>query len=91
MSLSPAFQATHQRTGFTLIESLISIALIGALMGIALPQLEFQWQKTRRQDAQNSLMQLHLRQLQWRGLHPQYASSLSELNWTGDLLSLIHI
>ena len=85
MSQSPAFQATHQRTGFTLIESLISIALIGALMGIALPQLEFQWQKTRRQDAQNSLMQLHLRQLQWRGLHPQYASSLSELNWTGDL------
>ncbi len=85
MSPSPAFQATHQRTGFTLIESLISIALIGALMGIALPQLEFQWQKTRRQDAQNSLMQLHLRQLQWRGLHPQYASSLSELNWTGAL------
>ncbi len=69
--------------GFTLIESLIGIALIGTLMGIALPQLELQWQKIRRQDAQNSLMQLHLRQLQWRGLHPQYASSLSELNWMG--------
>jgi type IV pilus assembly protein PilE len=52
-------------------------------MSIALPQLELQWQKTRRQDAQNSLLQLHLRQLQWRGLHAQYASTLSELNWTG--------
>ena len=67
--------------GFTLIESLVSIALIGILMGIALPQLELQWQTSRRQDAQNSLLQLHLRQLQWRGLNPEYASSLTELNW----------
>lgn len=73
----------YRAAGFTLIESLVSMALVGTLMGIALPQLELQWQKTRRQDAQNSLLQLHLRQLQWRGLHPQYASSLSELNWTG--------
>jgi hypothetical protein len=27
------------------------------------------------------LTQLHLRQLQWRGLHAQYASTLSELSW----------
>jgi type IV pilus assembly protein PilE len=59
------------------------MAIIGTLMGIVLPQFELQWQKTRRQDAQNSMMQLHLRQLQWRGLHAQYASSLSELNWAG--------
>ena len=69
--------------GFTLIESLFCLAIMGTLMGMALPQLELQWQKTRRQDAQNSLMQLHLRQLQWRGLHTQYASTLSELNWAG--------
>ena len=69
--------------GFTLIESLVSIALIGILMGIALPQLEMHWQTSRRQDAQNSLLQLHLRQLQWRGLHPEYASSLTELSWPG--------
>jgi type IV pilus assembly protein PilE len=73
----------YRAAGFTLIESLVSMAIVGTLMGIALPQLELQWQKTRRQDAQNSLMQLHLRQLQWRGLHAQYASTLSELNWTG--------
>ncbi|MCX7263318.1 MAG: prepilin-type N-terminal cleavage/methylation domain-containing protein [Burkholderiales bacterium] len=69
--------------GFTLIETLVSIALIGILMGIALPQLELHWQTSRRQDAQNSLLQLHLRQLQWRGLHPEYASSLTELSWPG--------
>ena len=70
---------THSANkGFTLIETLISLALIGLLMGIALPSLELQWQKTRRQDAQNTLLQLHLRQLQWRGLYPQYANALSE-------------
>ena len=84
MNSPSSLSATCYRTaGFTLIESLVSMAIIGTLMSIALPQLELQWQKTRRQDAQNSLLQLHLRQLQWRGLHPQYASSLSELNWTG--------
>jgi type IV pilus assembly protein PilE len=84
MSPSSFFQAIRCcAAGFTLIESLICMAIIGTLMGVALPQFELQWQKTRRQDAQNSLMQLHLRQLQWRGLHAQYASSLSELNWAG--------
>ena len=84
MNPPSALQVTSCRAaGFTLIESLVCIAIIGTLMGIALPQLELQWQKTRRQDAQNSLMQLHLRQMQWRGLHAQYASTLSELNWAG--------
>lgn len=84
MNSPSSLSATCYRTaGFTLIESLVSMAIIGTLMSIALPQLELQWQKTRRQDAQNSLLQLHLRQLQWRGLHAQYASTLSELNWTG--------
>jgi len=84
MNSPSSLSATCYRTaGFTLIESLASMAIIGTLMSIALPQLELQWQKTRRQDAQNSLLQLHLRQLQWRGLHAQYASTLSELNWTG--------
>ena len=84
MNSPSSLSATCYRTaGFTLLESLVSMAIIGTLMSIALPQLELQWQKTRRQDAQNSLMQLHLRQLQWRGLHAQYASTLSELNWAG--------
>jgi type IV pilus assembly protein PilE len=84
MNSPSSLSATCYRTaGFTLIESLVTMAIIGTLMSIALPQLELQWQKTRRQDAQNSLLQLHLRQLQWRGLHAQYASTLSELNWTG--------
>jgi len=71
--------------GFTLIEALIASSVLGLLMGMALPQMEIYWQQSRRQDAQNSLLQLHLKQLQWRGLHPQYSSALAELAWPGTL------
>lgn len=76
--------------GFTLIESILSIALIAILVGIALPGIELQWLRTRRQDAHHALAQLHLRQLQWRGLHTQYASSLSELSWPNSLSTAGH-
>jgi type IV pilus assembly protein PilE len=74
-------QRNASSLGFTLIESLFSLTLLAILTGIALPRFETQWQISRRQDAQNTLLQLHLRQLQWRGLHAQYASTLPELGW----------
>jgi type IV pilus assembly protein PilE len=76
-----SFSSQHPTPGFTLIEALLSVALMAILLGIALPSLEQQWQRARRQDAHNALGQLHLRQLQWRGLHAQYASTLSDLSW----------
>jgi type IV pilus assembly protein PilE len=76
--------------GFTLIESLLSVALMAILMSIALPNFEQHWQISRRQDAQNSLLQLHLKQLQWRGLHAQYANTLSDLGWASDVSSAGH-
>jgi type IV pilus assembly protein PilE len=66
-------------TGFTLIEMLFSVLLMGLIMGIALPNFEQQWLKTRRHAIQNNLLQLHLRQLQWRGLHALYADKISDL------------
>lgn len=66
-------------TGFTLIEMLFSVMLMGLIMGMALPSFEQQWLKTRRQALQNNLLQLHLRQLQWRGLHALYANKISDL------------
>jgi type IV pilus assembly protein PilE len=65
--------------GFTLIETLISVMLMGILMSIALPSLEQQWLKTRRHAVQNSLSQIHLRQAQWRGTHALYADNFSDL------------
>ena len=81
---------SHLLQGFTLIESLLSVALMAILMGIALPNFEQHWQISRRQDAQNTLLQLHLKQLQWRGLHAQYANTLSDLGWASDVSSAGH-
>jgi type IV pilus assembly protein PilE len=76
--------------GFTLIESLLSVALMGLLMGIALPNLEKTWLQSRRQDAQNTLLQLHLKQLHYRGQHSQYASKLTDLGWSNSYSSSGH-
>ena len=67
--------------GFTLIETMVSVALLATLTGLTLPSLSQHWQHTRRHDAQNTLRQLHLRQIQWRGLHPQFAGTLLEMGW----------
>jgi type IV pilus assembly protein PilE len=52
--------------------------------------LDKQWQISRRQDAQNSLLQLHLKQLRWRASHSQYASSLAELGGISSVSSAGH-
>ena len=65
--------------GFTLIETLISVMMMGILMSIVLPSLEQQWLKTRRHAAQNNLSQIHLRQVQWRGTHALYADNFFDL------------
>ena len=76
--------------GFTLIECLLSITLMAILIGLAWPSLDKQWQISRRQDAQNSLLQLHLKQLRWRASHSQYASSLAELGGISSVSSAGH-
>jgi type IV pilus assembly protein PilE len=63
---------------------------MGLLMGIGLPNLEKTWLQSRRQDAQNTLLQLHLKQLHYRGQHSQYASKLTDLGWSNSYSSSGH-
>jgi type IV pilus assembly protein PilE len=83
-------KSIHFVKGFTLIESLLSLALMAILIGIAWPSMQMQWHISRRQDAQHSLLQLHLKQLRWRASHAQYASSLNELGWLSSVSSAGH-
>lgn len=66
--------------GFTLIELMIVVVIIGILAAIALPSYRDSIRKGRRADGQSALMQLQLAQEKWRGSHLAYTSTLTNLS-----------
>jgi len=64
--------------GFTLIETLVTTVIAAVLATLALPNLQGPLLKARRSDGITALLQLQLRQEQWRSRHARYAA-LGEL------------
>ena len=64
----------HACGGFTLIEMLAVLSMIGALTGVALPSFEGQLQRVRRADALVSMMQVQAAQERWRSNGVRYGS-----------------
>lgn len=61
----------HSR-GFTLIELMVTIAIVAILAAIALPTFTEQVRKSRRSEALQGLTELQLRQERWRSNHATY-------------------
>jgi type IV pilus assembly protein PilE len=65
--------------GFTLIELMIAVAVVGILAAIALPAYNSQMRKSRRADAQATLMNVAARQQQTLLDTRAYAANLAAL------------
>ena len=74
--------------GFSLIELLVAVAIIGILAAIAYPSYQSQVRKTKRTAAKTSLMDLVTAQEQFRGNRKRYATSLTELGYAANTLYL---
>ncbi len=77
----------RQQQGFTLIEIMIVVAIIGIISAVAYPSYMAQVQKSKRSDAQVGLQQLAQRQEAYFSRTYSYASTLQQLGY-GNVASI---
>ncbi|CAA6811359.1 MAG: Pilus assembly protein PilE [uncultured Thiotrichaceae bacterium] len=77
----------RQQQGFTLIEIMIVVAIIGIISAVAYPSYLAQVQQSRRSDAQVGLQQLAQRQEAYFSRSYSYASTLEQLGY-GNVTSI---
>jgi len=60
--------------GFTIIELMIAVLIVGVLLALAYPSFTDQIRKSRRADAVAALTSIQLAQERWRGNNPSYTA-----------------
>ena len=66
--------------GFTLIELMMVVAIIGIIAAIAYPSFSDSMMKARRSDARSALLEIAIQQAKLRGNCTTYGSSLGSAN-----------
>lgn len=79
--MHPNALPAHRRTGhgFTLIEMMIVIVVIGLLAAVAFPSFMESIRKGRRSEAFSALSAVQQAQERWRGNNTSYSTDLTEL------------
>lgn len=68
--------------GFTLIELMIVVVVIGILAAIAIPAYSDYVQRSRRADAKSSILAVQLEQEKWRANNVAYTADLTDLGFS---------
>lgn len=80
--VSYAFRRGNARThGFTLIELMIVVAIIGLLSAIALPLYQSYVLKARRADAKNAVLDMASRQERFFSINNKYTATAADLGF----------
>jgi type IV pilus assembly protein PilE len=73
-----------QIQGFTLIEVMVTVAIIAILAMIALPSYKEYVMRSRRADAKAALLKVQLAQEKYRASNTSYSNSLADLGFVAD-------
>jgi type IV pilus assembly protein PilE len=65
--------------GFTLVELMVVVVILGFLLGIAMPNYSNYMQKTRRTDARNALLEIAAAQERHFFEHNQYTGTIADV------------
>jgi type IV pilus assembly protein PilE len=86
LNVRPSLVASRAREGgFSLIELLIAVVVVGVLLAVALPTFSSSQRKSRRSDAMAALSAAQLAQERWRSNHTTYGATADVMTSTASV------